>query len=543
MADYDKPKEELLDELIAARRRIDELESLRRKGERAAEAVREREAQMATIFRAAPSAIGLLYNRIFQRVNSRMLEMTGYTEGELLGQSSRMLYETEDEFRRVAEVKYATIRRTGLGEVDTCWRRKDGAVREVHLRSAAVDREDLSTGVIFTAIDITDRKQASEEKLRAISDGALDAVVMIDEGGRVMHWNPAAERMFGYRQHEILGRNAHDVLVPPRFREMAARGFREFAVAGTGRAVGQVLELTALRKDGSEFAIEIAVSPIRVDGRWAAAAIIRDITERKQAEQIVEQERQHLERLLEMYERDRKLTAFEIHDGLTQTLTAALMQLEGGLAAARHGRLDELPRNLAASVQLLRDSLKEARRLIGGLRPAGLDAQGLPSALDHLIEEKRAGGGATIEYVKDVQFGRLTPPLETAIFRVIQEALNNALRCSKSARVRLSLTQQDDHILVAVQDWGVGFDPGKVAGNHFGLEGIRLRAQLFGGKVTVESNPGEGTRVAVDFPNVARAKGQESEETRSPPGPFTQAADEGNNLGTAGPRMGAQGEA
>lgn len=509
MADHVKPNEGLFDQLIAAERRIEELETLCRKGERAAEAVRDREAQLATIFRAAPSAIGLLYNRIFQRVNSQMLEMTGYTEGELLGQSARMLYETEEEFRRVGEVKYATIRLTGLGEVDTRWRRKEGTIRDIHLRSAAIDREDLSAGVIFTAIDITDRRHANEEKLRAISDGALDAVVMIDEVGRVVHWNPAAERMFGYRQGEILGRHAHEVLVPPRLREKAAGGFREFAAAGTGLLVGQVLELTALRKDGGEFAVEIAVSPIRVDGRWAAAAIIRDITERKRTDDSLERERQHLKCLLEMYERDRKLTAFEIHDGLTQSVTAALMQLEGGLAAARSGSLDDLPRNLATSVHLLRDSLQEARRLIGGLRPASLDEKGLLAALDRLIEERQAAEQAAIEYVQDVRFERLTPPLETAIFRVVQEALTNALRYSGSQRVRLSLTQKDDRVLVEVQDWGAGFDPANIPGKHFGLEGIRLRAELFGGRATVESSEGQGTRIAVEFPLVEREPGRE----------------------------------
>lgn len=132
-----------------------------------------------------------------------------------------------------------------------------------------------------------DSFRASVQKLRTISDSALDAVVMIDQHGKVVHWNPAAERMFGYRQEEIEGAPAHETLVPAKYLERARRGWTDFARTGEGPAVGRVLQLNAVHKNGCEFPIEIAVSPFQVQQQWWATAIIRDVSERVQAEKTM----------------------------------------------------------------------------------------------------------------------------------------------------------------------------------------------------------------------------------------------------------------
>ena len=138
--------------------------------ERAAEALERNEALLATILEAAPAGIGLLHDRVFQWVNIPMLEMTGYSEDELLGQNAQMLYETAEEYERVGRVKYAQIRATGTGEIDTQWRRKDGKTIHVHLRSTAINPEDMSAGVIFTATDITERRLADDQRRQLEAD-------------------------------------------------------------------------------------------------------------------------------------------------------------------------------------------------------------------------------------------------------------------------------------------------------------------------------------------------------------------------------------
>ena len=125
----------------------------------------------------------------------------------------------------------------------------------------------------------------SEGKFRAIGTFALDAVVMIDSDGNVVFWNPAAERMFGYSNDEIKGRSAHELLMPKKYMAQYEQGYATYKRTGKGLTVGKTLELSARRKDGSEFPIEIAVAPISKNEEFGAVATIRDITKRKKSEE------------------------------------------------------------------------------------------------------------------------------------------------------------------------------------------------------------------------------------------------------------------
>lgn len=132
--------------------------------QRATEALRDREAALEAVFRAAPSGIGVVAGRVFTQANDRLCEMTGYTRQELLGQSDRMLYSTDEDYEFVGREKYAQIRARGTGTVETRWRRKDGTIIDVLLSSTPLNPADLSAGVTFTALDITARRQAEEER-------------------------------------------------------------------------------------------------------------------------------------------------------------------------------------------------------------------------------------------------------------------------------------------------------------------------------------------------------------------------------------------
>jgi len=333
-------------------------------------------------------------------------------------------------------------------------------------------------------------------ELATISNSALDAVVMMDPDGNVVHWNPAAEQMFGYRREEILGGKVHQTLVPEKYRQKAADGMKEFSVSGRGFAVGKVLELEATRKDGSEFPVEISVSPFRQRGRWWAVAIIRDITKRRQAEEAVQKEQRLLRRSLSLHDRERKLLAYEIHDGLAQQLTGSLLLLQ-----SIQGRdPEQAHKALGESIQLLQESLAEARRIIGGLRPPILDESGIVAAVEYLIAEQQRHGGLQIEFEHRLRAKRFAALLEGVLFRIVQESLTNAARHSRSEKVRIDLVQLDDCLRLVVEDWGVGFDPQRVAEHRFGLQGIRERARLLGGSASIDSAPGKGTRIAVELP-------------------------------------------
>ncbi len=356
----------------------------------------------------------------------------------------------------------------------------------------------------LVAARTTELKQ-SEERLRTITGTALDAVVMMAPDGTVAHWNPAAERMFGYRHSEIMGHDVHEMLVPEEYREQAVRGVRRFVETGQGEVVGKLLEFDALRKDGTRFPIEISIAAIRMDGRWGAVAIVRDITRRRAAEEAIQKEQALLRRLLEFHERERKLMAYEIHDGLVQQLTGAHMTLQSFPQAP--GGDDTSARDRFEAVDgLLRDAIAEARRIISGLRPPILDELGVEPAVAYLVDQQRRRGGQQIELVSELGGKRFSSLVETAVFRIVQEGLNNACRYSRSERIRVELRTDGERLHVEVRDWGEGFDPERVGAGHFGIEGIRERARLLEGNAEVQSAPGDGTIIHVTLP--ARQPGE-----------------------------------
>ncbi len=160
---------------------------------------------------------------------------------------------------------------------------------------------------------------------------------------------------------------------------------------------------------------------------------------------------------------------------------------------------DAVRAELTRGVKLLRSAVSEGRRLISGLRPPILDESGIVAAIEYLINENRESL-PDVEFIHDTSFSRLAPPLEDAVFRIVQEALNNVRRHSHCQRARVHMVQTVDHLRVEVRDWGVGFSPEQVAPDRFGLQGIMERVRLLGGQATIGSSPGEGTCVSVEIP-------------------------------------------
>jgi len=145
-------------------------------------ALMESEASKRSILEAAPIGIGLVYDRVVGWVSERLTQMLGFSAEELLGKSARIYYESDEEFERVGRVKYGAIREKGIGEVETRWKRKDGRVIDVLLRSSPIDPEDLTRGVTYTALDITARKEA-EKTLRMLETAmaqSRDGIIVVD---------------------------------------------------------------------------------------------------------------------------------------------------------------------------------------------------------------------------------------------------------------------------------------------------------------------------------------------------------------------------
>jgi signal transduction histidine kinase len=221
--------------------------------------------------------------------------------------------------------------------------------------------------------------------------------------------------------------------------------------------------------------------------------------QRAKAEEALRNEHLHLEQVLELNEREHRLLAYDIHDGFVQPATAAVMNLQAGLSAYAADP-DKALEFILRALQLLRESVTQVRWLIGDLRPVVLEDLGLTAALEKLVGDAQNRSEIRVSWSHDVKFDRLAPALETAIFRIVQEALRNAVRHSQSDRIEITLTQNEKGVFVTVQDWGRGFDAAVPKPDHFGLEGIRERARMFDGAARIESELGKGTTVTAEFP-------------------------------------------
>ena len=224
-----------------------------------------------------------------------------------------------------------------------------------------------------------------------------------------------------------------------------------------------------------------------------------EIKKRQHAEELLLKEQRHLRYLMELQDRDRQMVSYEIHDGLAQQLAAAIMQFETFSRVTGH-QATGVWETFESGRAMLSESMREARRLINGLRSPILDELGVVAAIEDLIFQNSTQEKPEIYFVHHFDRERLTPSLENTIFRIVQESLTNARRYSQSDRLLVRLTQRDDYIRIEVQDWGIGFNAKKVGDGHFGLEGIQERARLFGGSATIKSALGKGTRIVVQLP-------------------------------------------
>jgi PAS domain S-box-containing protein len=312
----------------------------------------------------------------------------------------------------------------------------------------------------------------------------------------------ALERQRVVHYMEAGGSSWRDLRIPTRDGRVLDISWARIVLSdGTQVAIGQ--DVTERNEAAAELRRHRAELEQRV--RQRTDELLRkneelqaEIAVRRAAEAQLHEKQHTLEQMLDTHERYRQLVAYEIHDAFVQDVIGALMHLDlfhdksaesglGGLEPIEHAQ------------SALRRAIRAARRMVSGLRPPIIDEQGVVSAIEYLVSELVAGG-MDIRLEHDVRVRRMAPVLEAAVFRIVQEALTNVERHSKSHFAQLNLTQMGGMLRVEIRDFGVGFDPIRVGQGHFGLQGIQERARLCGGTAKVTSQPGKGTTVLVDIP-------------------------------------------
>lgn len=346
----------------------------------------------------------------------------------------------------------------------------------------------------------------TKEALQAIVASAPVAITTSDCEHRVSMWNPAAERMFGWSEAEVL--NGLPPQVPPELEhEVTEQRVRVL----TGETLAD-FETQRIRKDGTRVDVSFALTPIRSSDGEIVGSIgtFVDISAQVAARQHLQatvcrlnevdsQRSTLLRRLVGAQEEERRRLAGDIHDDSVQALTALMLRL--GLL---HMNVDDAAQRefLVNAQQTARDAISRLRHLIFELRPPALERDGLAAALEALLDDLQESTG--IECTLDDRLNGEPPDeLRSIVYRIAQEALLNVRKHAAAHTVGVSVENRDRGVLVRVKDDGCGLPPGATArseAGHIGFTTMRERAETAGGWWRIDSRPGLGTTVEFRVP-------------------------------------------
>lgn len=415
-----------------------------------------------------------------------------------------------------ARILEAALTKQISGKYDEVYRvtRPDGSVRWVQDRAFPIkDESDKVYRIVGIAEDITERKQVwdalreNEARKSAIMRVALDAIITINHDGRIIELNSAAESIFTHSRAKLIGENIMEI-IPPSLRPWFQDGLKNHFSGEKGPSVGSRIEMPVLRSDKSRFFAEFTITRIKLKGEPTFTVYIRDITQRKRAE---EELRALPQRIIKAQEVERSRVARELHDGVNQIIASVKMRIRNAQeslspvqAATREilGRCD----------RLLTNALEENRRIAHNLHPADLNNLGFATACDNFCKEFQSRSNINMQCrISLPDNHRLPPGIELTLFRIVQEAINNIEKYAHAKTTRVQIGLQNDAIRLKIQDDGRGFDPKKVKlgkkekGHGLGLTNMRERALSIGGTCEILSAPGKGTTIAVRIPYASKA--------------------------------------
>jgi PAS domain S-box-containing protein len=295
----------------------------------AQQALQERQARLDSIFRANPAGLGITIDRVFIEVNDYICTISGYSRAELIGRNTRFLYPTQADYDIIDDAQYKQIRETGVGMVETRWKRKDGAIIDILISSSLIVPGDFSAGVTFAVVDITERKRAedalrdSEERYRQVFELGSDALFIIENAtGNILDVNAAAPIMYGYTREELLGMRNTDLSAEPEETTRATHRTEEVR----GESVFIPLRYHR-KKNGVVFPVEITGRFFVLDGRNVHVAAIRDITPRIEAEKALRSSEERFRRLAENAQA--MIFRISVPDGCFEYISPAFLQYTG----------------------------------------------------------------------------------------------------------------------------------------------------------------------------------------------------------------------
>ncbi len=400
----------------------------------------------------------------------------------------------------------------GKGEMafDLVLRTSGGSQVDTHVRSRLLTPEGQAPTLRLTITDISERLRAeralssSEARLQVVLDTAMDAIITVDETQHIVRFNDAAESIFGWSREQVTGAPL-EMLIPEQFRRGHARHVEEFGRSGVARRqMDGYRTVEALHRSGEVFKINAAISQITEAGRKFYTVVLRDMTRQISTETALASFQAKLRKLAmvsnTINEQEKRRISRELHDELGQVMTALKMDavwLQTHLPAGQGA----LARKLVEMQGTLDGAMTSMRRIAANLRPFILDDLGFVAAAGSLVERFRDSTGIDCRFDIAEADLDLPEPYATEFFRVLQEALTNIAKHAEATLAEISIARTKGQVRLTVRDNGKGFSgtaPAKP--ETFGLVGLRERAYLIRGRLSIDSAPGRGTLIELRAP-------------------------------------------
>lgn len=500
MEDRDQTKEELVREVQALRCRIAELEKRQRlPPETVLDVLQE---NLAALIDQAPTPVYVAdTSGVFRLVNRAWEHLLNLRREDVLGRRKQDVFPTElsrpflDSDREVIDKKMPCA-------FDQALELPQGRRHFFTIKFPLWVATGAVTAIVGISIDITKIKQAeealreSETRFQAFMDNTPAVAFMKDAEGRYVYVNRTWERVFNKTRAEWFGKSVEEIWNADVAEQLR---HNDEIVLSAGKPLLFHEEVSS--PDGSHWLV-VKFPLADTTGRRLVGGIALNITAQKQAEEALRDTSERLQglsrRLLEVQEAERRHLARELHDEVGQLLTGLKLTLEmnprlpSGAAEA----------NLDRVLQLVKELTTRIRDLSLRLRPTMLDDLGLLPALLWHIERYRTQTLVQVRFAHHGLERRFAPDVETAAYRIVQEALTNVARHAGARCVCVSVWHEGETLSLRVEDDGVGFDAASVlhAAGSSGLSGMQERAVLLGGRLLVESRPGAGTRLLAELP-------------------------------------------
>jgi PAS domain S-box-containing protein len=465
---------------------------------RAEAGLRESEERYRELFENAREALYVhdLSGR-YTSFNRAAEQLSGYTRDEIIGKHfsnfvapAHLKHVRENFCKKLDDEGETTY------EIDLIT--KDRRRVPVEVSSRLIFENGKPVGVQGVARDITDRKRADEARARfeLIVESSDDAIIGKTLDGTIVSWNSGAEKIYGYSAREVIGCHI-SILVPPDRNDEVRRHLERIR---RGESISHY-ETLGRRKDGKLINVSLTISPIRDAAKKivGVSTIARDVTKSKQAEKALQT---FSRRLIEAQEAERQSIARELHDEIGQVLTAVRINLQ---SLQRSGpALQASP--IEESLSIVDEALDRVRELSLNLRPSVLDNLGLSSALRWYVDRYARRSGIVADLSSEIEDGlRLRVEVETACFRIVQEALTNVARHAQATQVSVRLRRSNGNLELKIHDNGVGFNVDALLKDSppawaLGLRGMEERAVAAQGSFKIDSAPMRGTEVRASFP-------------------------------------------